>query len=46
MAALNALEVKASVLPLDLRREELSIREGGKIMSKDNSLSDNQTIVE
>ena len=36
-AALNALEVEASVLPLELRREELSIREGGKIMSKDNS---------
>ena len=36
-AAVNALEVEASVLPLDLRREELSIKEGGKIMSKDNS---------
>ena len=36
-ATLSALEVEASVLPLDLRREELSIREGGKIMSKDNS---------
>ena len=35
--ALNALEVEASVLPLELRREELSIREGGKITSKDNS---------
>ena len=39
-AALNDLEMEASVLPLDLRREELSISEGGKIMSKDN----NQTI--
>ena len=36
-AALNSLEVEASVLPLELRREELYIREGGKIMSKDNS---------
>ena len=36
-AASNALEVEASVFPLELRREELSIREGGKIMSKDNS---------
>ena len=36
-AALNSLEVEASVLPLELRREELSVREGGKIMSKDNS---------
>ena len=32
-----ALEVEASVLPLELQREELNIREGGKIMSKDNS---------
>ena len=37
VAALNALEVEASVLPLDLRMEELSIREGCKSMSKDNS---------
>ena len=29
--------MEASVLPLELRREELSIREGGKIMSKDDS---------
>ena len=36
-AASNALEVAASVFPLGLRREERSIREGGKIMSKDNS---------
>ena len=36
-AASNALEVEASVFPLELRREELSIREGGNIMSKDNS---------
>ena len=36
-AALHSLEVAASVLPLELRREELSIREGGKIISKDNS---------
>ena len=36
-SALNAVEVEAGVLPLELRREELSIREGGKIMSKDNS---------
>ena len=36
-SALNAVEVKAGALPLELRREELSIREGGKIMSKDNS---------
>ena len=36
-SALNAVEVEAWVLPLVLRREELSIREGGKIMSKDNS---------
>ena len=37
IAASNALEVEASLFPLELRREELSIREGGKIMSKDNS---------
>ena len=36
-ATSNALEVEASVFSLELRREELSIREGGKIMSKDNS---------
>ena len=36
-SALNAVEVEAVVLPLELRREELSIREGGKIMSRDNS---------
>ena len=36
-SALNAVEVEAGVLPLELRREELSIREGGKIMSNDNS---------
>ena len=36
-SALNAVEVEAGILPLELRREELSIREGGKIMSKDNS---------
>ena len=36
-SALNAVEVEAVLLPLELRREEVSIREGGKIMSKDNS---------
>ena len=36
-AALDALEVETSVLPLNLRREELSIRETGKIMAKDNN---------
>ena len=36
-SALNAVEVEAGVQPLELRREELSIREGGNIMSKDNS---------
>ena len=36
-STLYAVEVEAGVLPLELRREELSIREGGKIMSKDNS---------
>ena len=33
----NALEAEASVFPLELRQEKLSIREGGKLMSKDSS---------
>ena len=37
MAALNAFVVVGAVLPLELRREKLSIREEGKLMSKDNS---------
>ena len=36
-AASNILEVEASVFPSELQREELPIREGDKIMSKDNS---------
>jgi hypothetical protein len=34
-ASKDAVEVLAGVLPLDLRREELSIRECGEIMAKD-----------
>ena len=37
MASLNAVEVEAGVLTLEMRIEELSFWEGGKIMSKDNS---------
>ena len=33
-ASCEALEVQAGVLPLDLRREELAIRECTKIMAK------------
>ena len=36
-SSLHSLELEESILPLELRREELSIRDGGKIMSKDNS---------
>ena len=36
-SALNAVKFEARVLPLELRREELSNREGGNIMSKDKS---------
>ena len=36
-SASDALEVETLVLPLNLRREELSIRETGKIMAKDNN---------
>ena len=36
-AALIAVEVEAAALPLELRREKLSIREEGKLMSKHNS---------
>ena len=35
-ASCEALEVQAGVLPLDLRREELAIRECTKIMAKSN----------
>ena len=37
LTTLHSLEVEAAVLPLELRREGLSIREGDKTMSKDNS---------
>ena len=33
-ASLEALQVEAGVLPLDLRREELAVREFGKICAK------------
>ena len=33
------IEFEASLFPLELRREELSNREGSKIMSKDNIFS-------
>ena len=36
-ASCEALEVQAGVLPLDLRREELAIRECTKIMAKANT---------
>ena len=36
-ASCEALEVQAGVLPLDLRREELAIRECTKIMAKSNT---------
>ncbi|MEW8546772.1 MAG: reverse transcriptase family protein, partial [Candidatus Thiodiazotropha sp.] len=36
-ASLEALEVEAGVLPLDLRREELAIREFGKIYAKQDT---------
>ena len=39
-ASLEALQVEAGVLPLDLRREELAVREFGKICAK----RDTQTI--
>ena len=39
-ASLEALQVEAGVLPLDLRREELAVREFGKICAK----RDNQPI--
>ena len=35
-AGLEALEVEAGVVPLDLRREDLAVREITKIMAKDN----------
>ena len=35
-AGLEALEVEAGVKPLELRREELAIRQAAKIMSKEN----------
>ena len=35
-AGLDALEVEAGVKPLELRREELAIRQAAKIMSKEN----------
>ena len=34
-AGLDALEVEAGVKPLELRREELAIRQAAKIMSKE-----------
>ena len=36
-SGVEALEVAAGILPLSLRREELAIRELGKIMAKDNT---------
>ena len=36
-SGVEALEVEAGILPLSLRREELAIREMGKIMAKDNT---------
>ena len=36
-ATSNALEVEASVFPLELRQEKLSIGDMGKLMSKDSS---------
>ena len=35
-AGLEALEVEAGVKPLELRREELAIKQAAKIMSKEN----------
>ena len=35
-ADLEALEVEARIKPLELRREELAIRQATKIMSKEN----------
>ena len=37
-ASLEVLEVAAGVLPLDLRREEMAIREAGKINSYGNDV--------
>lgn len=36
-SGIEAMEVEAGVIPLSLRREELSIREATRIMMKDNS---------
>ena len=36
-SGVEALEVEAGILPLSLRREELAIREMGKIMAKDDT---------
>ena len=36
-AGLEALEVEAGVLPLDIRREELAVREFGKICAKQDT---------
>ena len=36
-ASLEALQVEAGVLPLDLRREELAVREFGKICAKQDT---------
>ena len=36
-AGLEALEVEAGIMPLDLRRDELAVRELVKIMAKDKN---------
>ena len=36
-AGVEALEVEAGVRPLDIRREELAIRQAAKVMMKDGS---------
>ena len=45
-ASLEALEVEAGVLPLDLRREELAVREFGKICAKQDSQPIKQALLE
>ena len=45
-ASLEALEVEAGVLPLDLRREELAVREFGKIYAKQDTQPIKQALKE
>ena len=45
-ASLEALEVEAGVLPLDLRREELAVREFGKIYAEQDTQPIKQALKE